>query len=313
MKTKNDVAKIYNKPLMSLMDEARKVHKSFFQDNTIQASQLLSIKTGGCPEDCSYCPQSAHYETGVEKEALMSVERIKAYAKKAKESGATRLCMGAAWRQVKDGKEFDQVLEAITTINSLELEVCCTLGMINKEQAIRLKQAGLYAYNHNIDTSKDYYSNVISTRDYEARIETIENVRNAGITVCTGGILGLGETDEDRISFLFRLASFTPVPESITINTLVKVAGTPMEDAEDLDPSILLRVIATARILMPKAMIRLSAGRNQRTYLEQLLCFYVGANSIFFGEKLLTSPNPSQDEDLSMLKSFGINLETKNA
>jgi biotin synthase len=300
-----------NLPLINLIEEAHEVHKRNFESNEIQTSQLLSIKTGGCPENCSYCPQSAHYATDVEKTALLTTDEIKGHAIRAKESGATRFCMGAAWREVKNGPDFDDVLMAVETVKGLGLEVCCTLGMLNLEQAQRLKEAGLYAYNHNIDTSVDNYNSIITTRDFNERIQTIKNVRESGISVCTGGILGLGETQRDRIIFLKTLAELSPQPESVTINTLVRAKGTPLANEAPLDPSILVRVIATARILMPKSMIRLSAGRKERTGLEQLLCFYAGANSIFYGEKLLTTPNPLEGDDLKMIKSFG--LKIKNA
>ena len=298
---------------MDLVNETHQVHRENFNPNKIQASQLLSIKTGNCPENCSYCPQSAHYKTGINSEKLLEVEDIKNRAKKAKEVGATRFCMGAAWREVKDGPQFDRVLEAVSEVNKLGLEVCCTLGMINSEQASRLKEAGLYAYNHNIDSSKEFYSKVITTRKFDDRIETIKNVRKAGLTVCTGGILGMGENDEDRISFLETLANLDPQPESVTINTLVKFDGTPLDKQQDIEPSVLIRVIACARILMPKSMIRLSAGRKDRTELEQFLCFFSGANSIFYGEKLLTSPNPGLNQDHQMLKSLGMEVLENHA
>jgi len=306
MITYNEIKKIYNLPLVELIHQAHDTHMNNFDPNEIQTSQLLSIKTGGCPENCSYCPQSAHYKTTAIKEGLLSVREIKRSAMKAQEIGATRFCMGAAWREVRDGAEFNQVLEAVKEVTKLGLEACCTLGMLTLHQAKRLKEAGLHAYNHNIDTSKEYYSRVISTRGFDERMQTIQNVRNAGLKVCTGGILGLGETDKDRISFLETLSNLLPKPESVTINSLVKIKGTPLEDNEELDPSIIVRVIACSRILMPTAMIRLSAGRNDRTSLEQFLCFYAGANSIFYGEKLLTSPNPSIDDDNKMFDLFGL-------
>ena len=248
MKKLEEIRNLYNRPLMDLVNDAHQVHRENFDPTKIQASQLLSIKTGSCPENCSYCPQSAHYKTGIESEKLLDVEEITSRAKKAKEIGATRFCMGAAWREVKDGPQFDQVIDAVSEVNNLGLEVCCTLGMINTNQAKRLKEAGLYAYNHNIDTSKEYYSKIISTRGFDDRIKTIENVREAGLTVCTGGILGMGEDDEDRISFLETLSNLNPQPESITINTLVKFEGTPLDKQEDIDPSIIIRVIACAHI-----------------------------------------------------------------
>ena len=308
-----DIKRLYKRPLMDLVYQAHEIHRKHFNPSEIQASQLLSIKTGGCPENCSYCPQSAHYKTSVGQGAFMDTSEIVTRAKKAKEMGATRFCMGAAWREVQDGPQFDQVLTAVSQVDQLGLEVCCTLGMLSLNQAKKLKKAGLYAYNHNIDTSRKHYSKIVSTRSFDDRLKTIDNVRAAGITVCTGGILGLGESDEDRISFIHTLANISPQPESITINTLVKFEGTPLQEQQDLDPSIIVRVIACARILMPKSMIRLSAGRMDRTFLEQFLCFFAGANSIFFGEKLLTSPNPKINSDVKMLQSFDLNIKSSYA
>lgn len=310
MITSSEIESIYNLSLMDLVHKAHEIHRNNFDPHQVQKSHLLSIKTGGCPEDCAYCPQSAHYKTGLRKESLMAVSQIVDCARTAKEKGATRFCMGAAWREVKDGAQFDQVLEAVRGVKGLELEVCCTLGMVSYEQACRLKEAGLYAYNHNIDTSDGYYSKIISTRKYEQRLNTIQNVRKAGLTVCTGGILGMGERDEDRIVFIRTLANLDPQPESVTINTLVSVKGTPLESMPSLDPLVLVRTIATCRIFMPKSMIRLSAGRNERSQIEQLLCFYVGANSIFVGEKLLTSSNPNLEEDSRLFKN--LNLESRD-
>lgn len=292
--------------MMELISDAHQAHKTHFKLGEVQTSQLLSIKTGGCPENCSYCPQSAHYKTGVKKEPLMAVDEVVEKAKVAKSNGATRFCMGAAWREVKDGPEFDQVIEMVKAVNNVGLQTCCTLGMLNDQQAKRLKEAGLYAYNHNIDTSEKHYSNIISTRTFDDRVKTIENVRKAGMTVCTGGILGLGESDEDRIQFLQRLSSFDPQPESITINTLVKIPGTPLENQDSIDPLVVIRVIACARILMPQSTIRLSAGRLSLSKTEQLLAYYVGANSIFLGEKLLTSPNPEINADQGLFKELGL-------
>lgn len=298
----------YGMPLVDLVYEAQTCHRKHFDPKKVQASQLLSIKTGACPEDCSYCPQSARYNTGLEKEKLMTVERVEQAAKKAKEVGASRFCMGAAWREVRDGEQFERVLGMVRAVSDLGLECCCTLGMLSPSQAKALKEAGLYAYNHNIDTSRDYYEKIITTRSYEDRLSTIENVRKAGISVCTGGILGMGERDTDRIQFLTQLASFEPQPESVTINTLVPIKGTPLGEQKAISKIIVARVIATARLLMPLSMIRLSAGRMEMTEAEQFLCFLVGANSIFLGEKLLTSPNPSLHEDQGMLESFGMGL-----
>lgn len=299
------VAKIFHQPMPHLMHQAHEIHRRNFNPEDVQLSQLLSIKTGGCPENCSYCPQSAHYETGVKKEKLMPRLAVIEEARKAKENGATRFCMGAAWREVKDGPDFDQVIEMVKDVRKLDMQVCCTLGMLNEKQAERLKDAGLYAYNHNIDSSRDYYSKIISTRTYDDRLETIANVRKAGLTVCTGGIIGMGETEDDRIDFLLQLASFDPPPESVTINALIPVEGTPLEESKSATGMELARVIATARILIPEAMIRLSAGRKGLTPEAHFLCFYAGANSIFLGDKLLTSSNPSLDTDRDFFQKSG--------
>jgi biotin synthase len=299
------VAKIYHQPIPHLLYQAHEIHRRHHKPEDVQLSQLLSIKTGGCPENCSYCPQSAHYETGVKKEKLMSRLEVVEEARKAKENGATRFCMGAAWREVKDGPDFDQVIEMVKDVRKLEMQVCCTLGMLNEAQAERLKEAGLYAYNHNIDSSREYYSKIISTRTYDDRLQTIANVRKAGLTVCTGGIIGMGETEDDRIDFLLQLATFDPPPESITINALIPIAGTPLEESKSATAMELARVIATARVLIPESMIRLSAGRKGLTPEGHFLCFYAGANSIFLGDKLLTSSNPSLDCDRDFFKKSG--------
>lgn len=306
---KNEITKLYHGPLMPLVRQASHVHQKSFPRDEIQASSLLSIKTGGCPENCSYCPQSAHYKTGVQKERLMQVEDVRAAARLAKENGASRFCMGAAWREVRDGREFDTVLEMVSEVKKLGLEVCCTLGMLNDSQAGRLKDAGLDFYNHNLDTSPEHYDKIIQTRTYADRLNTIENVRKAGMHVCTGGILGLGETHEDRISFINQLLSLKPVPESITINTLVPFEGTPLADNPPIEPFDVVRVIAVLRIMAPKSMIRLSAGRLSLSNEAQFLCFLAGANSIFLGEKLLTSPNPKTDRDFQLLDRIGVNLQ----
>ncbi len=303
------VAALYPTPLMDLIYEAHTLHRKFHKAGEVQASSLLSVKTGGCPENCSYCPQSAHYQTGVKKEALMSTEQILEKAQAAKSKGATRFCMGAAWRQVRDGAEFDNLLESVKAVHNLDLEVCCTLGMLNQDQANRLKEAGVYAYNHNIDTSRKHYSKVISTRDYDERLKTISFARKSGMTVCTGGILGMGESDQDRIDFLAQLCSFEKDPESITINTLVPFDGTPLEKSEQISVSIILRVIAMARILIPKAKVRLSAGRLNLSPAEQFMCFFAGGNSIFLGDKLLTSPNPEVEDDMKLLQEFDLSFE----
>ena len=307
----NNVKKIYHLPMMELLYKAHNTHRKHFDPNKIQTSKLLSIKTGGCPENCSYCPQSAHYQTGVEKEQLMEMDQVISAAKKAKSEGATRFCMGAAWREVRDGSQFDRVLEMVSSVHNLDMEVCCTLGMLSKSQAKKLKQAGLYAYNHNIDCSENFYPNIITTRTYKDRIQTIHNVREAGITVCTGGIIGMGETDQDRIDFLHQLAIFNPQPESVTINKLIPIPGTPLAKQNPISTMKVVRVIATARLIMPQSMIRLSAGRTGMTESDQFLCFFAGANSIFIGEKLLTSSNPELPQDKKMLEGLGLIASTK--
>lgn len=268
--------------------------------------RLLSIKTGGCPEDCAYCPQSARYETGVAREQLMNTQEIVAAATRAKADGATRFCMGAAWRQAPHGREFDSIVESVRAVAGLGIEVCCTLGMLTDTQAQKLKRAGLTAYNHNLDSSPEFYSRIITTRTYQDRLDTLAAVRKAGITVCCGGILGMGESDEDRIGLLHQLATLDPHPESVPINMLVRAPGTPLAGQSELDPLIMVRTIATARILMPRAMVRLAAGRKQMSKETILLCFIGGANSIFFGEKLLTTPNPSRDEDAELIRQLGL-------
>lgn len=303
---RNHVEALFLKPLKELIAEASRLHAENFSTNEIQLSTLLSIKTGGCPENCSYCPQSAHYETGLSRKKLMPLGEVKAAALAAKSSGSTRFCMGAAWREVKDGPEFDEVLAMVREVRALGLEVCCTLGMLNESQARQLKDAGLYAYNHNIDSSRDFYSKIISTRTYDDRLRTIQNVREAGISVCTGGIIGMGETEADRIDFLLQLASFDPHPESVTINALIPIAGTPLEEQKSASALDLARVIATARCLMPKAMIRLSAGRKGMSEEGQFLCLLAGANSIFLGDTLLTSENPSLAADRDLMKNTGM-------
>ncbi len=304
--TKKEILEIYNKPLMELLYEAATVHRKFHDPNTVQVSTLLSIKTGGCPEDCGYCPQAARYHTDIENNDLMSVQHVKAQALRAKESGSSRVCMGAAWRNVKDGDEFEQVLEMVRTINKLDMEVCCTLGMLTENQAKRLAEAGLYAYNHNLDTSEDYYKDVISTRAFDDRLKTIENVRKSNVTVCSGGIIGMGEQLEDRAGMLVALSTLNPQPESVPINALVAVEGTPMEDIDPISIWDMIRMVATTRIVMPKTQVRLSAGRTEMTREGQAMCFFAGANSIFAGDKLLTTPNPDVNEDLEMFKQLGL-------
>jgi biotin synthase len=303
-----EIETIYNLSFPELIFRAQTVHRQFHQPDEIQGCQLLSIKTGGCPEDCAYCPQSAHYKTGLEREKLLSVEKTLQAANNAKSSGATRFCMGAAWRDVPDGEQFEQVLEMVKGVRELGLEACCTLGMLNGEQAEKLAQAGLTAYNHNLDTSPEFYGDIISTRTYNERLQTLQNVRNAGVTVCSGGIIGMGETKRDRYGLLQQLAIQNPHPESVPINQLVKVKGTPLENEENLDVFDFVRMIATARILMPSSYVRLSAGRLQLTDEAQALCFLAGANSIFMGDKLLTTPNPESDRDQELLDKLGMKL-----
>lgn len=314
--TKEEILDIYYKPLMELLYEAATVHRKNHDPNTVQVSTLLSIKTGGCSEDCGYCPQAARYNTDIEGNDLMSVPHVKAQALRAKESGSSRVCMGAAWRNVKDGPEFDQVLEMVRTINKLDMEVCCTLGMVTENQAKRLSEAGLYAYNHNLDTSEDYYKDVISTRAFEDRLETINHVRQSNITVCSGGIIGMGEKLEDRAGMLVALSSLNPQPESTPINALVAVEGTPMEDIEPIEIWEMIRMVAATRIVMPETQVRLSAGRTEMSREGQALCFFAGANSIFAGDKLLTTPNPDVNEDMAMFEVLGLNPQkpfTKSA
>jgi len=305
--TKEEILAIYNKPLMELLYEAATAHREYHDPNTVQVSTLLSIKTGGCPEDCGYCPQAARYHTDIEGNDLMTVPHVKAQALRAKASGSSRVCMGAAWRNVKDGPEFDQVLEMVRTINKLDMEVCCTLGMVTENQAQRLAEAGLYAYNHNLDTSEDYYKDVISTRAFEDRLDTIANVRKTNVTVCSGGIIGMGEAVDDRAGMLVALATLDPQPESVPINALVAVEGTPMENIEPISIWEMIRMVATTRIVMPQTQVRLSAGRTEMSREGQAMCFFAGANSIFAGDKLLTTPNPDVNEDMEMFKLLGLN------
>jgi biotin synthase len=305
--TTPEIIAIYNKPMMDLLFEAASIHREHHDPNVVQVSTLLSIKTGGCPEDCGYCPQAARYHTEIEGNDLMSVSQVKAQALRAKSSGSSRVCMGAAWRNVKDGVEFDQVLEMVRTINKLDMEVCCTLGMITENQAQRLAEAGLYAYNHNLDTSEDYYKEVISTRGFEDRLQTIENVRKTNVTVCSGGIIGMGESIEDRAGMLVALSTLNPQPESVPINALVAVEGTPMEEEKPVEIWEMIRMVATTRIVMPETQVRLSAGRMNMSREGQAMCFFAGANSIFAGDKLLTTPNPDVNEDMKMFEMLGLN------
>ncbi|MCE9669339.1 biotin synthase BioB [Myxococcus stipitatus] len=301
-----EVRAIYGMPLLDLVHRAQTVHRAVFQDNKVQLCSLLSIKTGGCSEDCAYCPQAARYKTGVKAEKLMAVGDVLAAASKARSAGATRFCMGAAWREVKDGPQFDSVLEMVRGVRALGMEACATLGMLTESQAKRLKEAGLDAYNHNLDTSPEHYGDIISTRVYEDRLRTLDRVRGAGISVCCGGIIGLGESVDDRCNLLRTLANQDHHPESVPINALVAVEGTPLEDQPRVETVDMVRTIATARILMPQAMVRLSAGRQQMNEEAQLLCMMAGANSLFFGEKLLTTGNPEYTQDMALLEKAGI-------
>ncbi len=304
--TLEEIHEIYNTPLLELVFKAANVHREYNDTAEVQVCTLLSIKTGGCTEDCAYCPQAARYNTGVNVQALMKQDEVLAYAQKAKDAGSTRFCMGAAWREVRDNRDFDRVLEMVKGVNKMGMEVCCTLGMLTEDQAKKLADAGLYAYNHNLDTSNEYYESIITTRTYEERLNTLDNVRKAGVSVCCGGIIGLGETHEDRIGMLHTLVTMPQHPESVPINALVRVAGTPLENNQKTDIWDMVRMIATARILMPKTMVRLSAGRTEMNVAEQALCFMAGANSIFAGDKLLTTPNPSFDEDNQMFDLLGL-------
>ncbi len=304
--TREEIKAIYEKPLLPLILEAATVHQQFHKFGEVQISSLLSIKTGGCSEDCAYCPQAARYNTGVQVQALMKTEEVLKAATAAKAGGASRFCMGAAWREVRDNSDFDRVIDMVKGVNALDMEVCCTLGMITDSQAERLADAGLFAYNHNIDTSAEHYNEVITTRTYDDRLNTLENVRKAGISVCSGGIIGLGEKVDDRIGMLLTLANLPEHPGSVPINTLVPVAGTPLANNEKVPFDELTRMIATARIVMPRSAVRLSAGRLDLTIPEQALCFMAGANSIFAGDKLLTTPNPEFNSDMEMFRLLGL-------
>jgi biotin synthase len=315
LKVRNDwtlaeAREIYHTGLLNLIYRAASVHRDFHKPEAVQQCTLLSIKTGACPEDCAYCPQSSRYQTPVKPEGLLSLDSVVTAAQIAKQAGSTRFCMGAAWREVKDNEAFEQVLDMVRSVKSTGLEVCCTLGMLTLEQAERLKEAGCYAYNHNLDTGESYYGEIITTRTYQDRLETIKNVRQAGITVCCGGIIGMGESHADRVDLLHTLATLPKHPESVPVNALVAVEGTPLAGKPPVTAFELIRMIATARILMPKAKVRLSAGRVSLSVAEQALCFLAGANSIFTGEKLLTTPNCDFDDDRDMLELLGLNAES---
>jgi biotin synthase len=310
--TRQEISEIYNTPILDLIFKAASVHREFHEPGEVQVCTLLSVKTGGCPEDCSYCPQAARYHTNVKVHKLMEVDEVLSKAAEAKDAGSTRFCMGAAWREVRDNRDFDKVVEMVKGVNNLGLEVCCTLGMLTHEQALKLKDAGLYAYNHNLDTSEEYYSDIITTRTYKDRIETLENVRQAKISVCSGGIIGMGENETDRIGMLLTLSTLPEHPESVPVNALVPVEGTPLEDQPKVSVWEMIRMIATARIIMPKAMVRLSAGRVRMTLEEQALCFLAGANSIFAGDKLLTTPNPGVVQDHEMFQTLQLKPRPSN-
>ncbi len=303
--TREEVRALFALPFPELMFRAQSVHRAHFDPTEVQISTLLSIKTGGCPEDCAYCPQSAAYDTGVRAEKLMSLDAVLAEARAAKASGASRFCMGAAWRSPKE-RDLDRVCAMIEGVKALGLETCATLGMLTAAQARRLSAAGLDYYNHNLDTSPEFYGQIITTRTYQDRLETLEHVRDAGIHVCCGGIVGMGETREDRVGMIATLASLPVHPESVPINMLIRVAGTPLADEPPFDPIEFVRAIAVARITMPRSMVRLSAGREHMSEETQALCFLAGANSIFYGPKLLTTPNPARDRDQLLMERLGL-------
>ncbi|APE01456.1 biotin synthase BioB [Alteromonas mediterranea] len=306
--SKAEVEALFAMPFNDLLFNAQVVHRQHFNPNEVQVSTLLSIKTGACSEDCKYCPQSARYDTGLEKERLLEIEKVIQRAKEAKQVGSTRFCMGAAWRNPRD-RDMPYILKMVEEVKSLGLETCMTLGMLTRDQAVALKQAGLDYYNHNLDTSPEYYGDIITTRTYEDRLNTLENVRAAGMNVCSGGIVGMGETVSDRASMLVQLANLPEQPQSVPINMLVKVKGTPLDSVEDLDYFEFIRTIAVARIMMPKSHVRLSAGREAMNEQMQAMCFMAGANSIFYGCKLLTTSNPDTHEDVMLFKKLGINTE----
>ncbi|MFN8284070.1 MAG: biotin synthase BioB [Chitinophagales bacterium] len=302
----SEIQAIYNQPLLELMYQAATVHREHNQTGEVQVCTLLSVKTGGCAEDCAYCPQAARYHTNVKAHKLMNVTEVLEKAQEAKDNGSTRFCMGAAWREVRNNRDFDNVLEMVKGVNNIGLEVCCTMGMLTEEQAEKLKDAGLYAYNHNLDTSEEHYDKIITTRTYADRLNTIGNVRKAGISVCSGGIIGMGESHDARIGMILTLATLPEHPESVPVNALVAVEGTPLEDMKRVSVFDMVRMIATVRITMPKTMVRLSAGRLDMPVSEQALCFMAGANSIFAGDKLLTTPNPTFTDDMAMFDLLGL-------
>lgn len=304
--TVEELREIHDGPLLDLIYRAASVHRMYHTPSEVQVCSLISIKTGGCPEDCKYCPQASRYQTNVEAAGLMDKEQVVAEAKRAKEQGSSRVCLGAAWRQVRDSRQFDLVLDMVKEISEMDVEVCCCLGMLNEDQATRLKEAGLHSYNHNLDTSREYYSSIITTRTYDDRLKTLDNAEKAGLNLCCGGIIGMGESVEDRIKLLHTLATRHEHPASVPINMLVPVEGTPLAEQKPVSIWEMIRMIATARIAMPEAMVRLSAGRLERSLEEHALCFLAGANSIFSGEKLLTTPNPGVTFDDAMFSLFGM-------
>jgi len=306
-----EIEALFELSFNDLLFRAQSLHRAYFDPNTVQVSTLMSIKTGSCPEDCSYCPQSAHYDTGLEKEKLLAVEKILKEAQAAKDNGASRFCMGAAWRSLND-RDVDYIVELVSGVKEMGLETCMTLGMLREDQAKTLKQAGLDYYNHNLDTSREYYGDIITTRTYDDRLETIKHVRDAGMNVCSGGIVGMGEDRRDRAGLLYELATMPKHPESVPINLLVKVEGTPLENVDELDSFEFIRSIAVARILMPMSYVRLSAGRENMNDETQALCFFAGANSIFYGEKLLTTPNPESDKDMQLFARLGLQTEASS-
>ena len=305
--TIDEIREIYHSPILDLVFRAASIHRENNQIGEVQVCTLLSVKTGGCPEDCSYCPQAARYNTGVKVHKLLDKKEVLNKALEAKNAGSTRFCMGAAWREIRDNSDFDKVLDMVEGVNEMGMEVCCTMGMLTEEQADKLKKAGLYAYNHNLDTSESFYDKIITTRGFDDRLETIGNVRKAGISVCSGGIIGLGESHDERIGMLYTLSTMVEHPESVPVNALVAVEGTPLEEMKRVSVWEMVRMIATARILMPKTMIRLSAGRLDMPVSEQAFCFMAGANSIFAGDKLLTTPNPTFTDDMAMFELLGLN------
>ncbi len=304
--THDEIRALHDAPFPDLLFRAQSLHRVHHDPRSVQLCTLLSIKTGGCPEDCAYCPQSARYSTEVEAEPLLDTEAVLRAARAAKDNGSTRFCMGAAWRKVRDNRDFDRVIDMVKGVRALDMEACCTLGMLTAEQAQRLADAGLTAYNHNLDTGPEFYDQIITSRTYDDRLETLANVRGAGVTVCSGGIIGMGEAIDDRIGMLQVLQALEPHPESVPINALVPVAGTPLAELPRIDGLALVRMVATARVLMPRSVVRLSAGRTHLSREAQALCFLAGANSIFTGEELLTTPNPGEDEDRALLAALGM-------